>query len=336
MKRTTLLTLGLSILAAAAVPAFAQTPTACETCHADGDLFEQAGLQMIEDFHAGAHAAAGLSCHDCHGGNPDPAVADDMMAAMDENFSDNPYVGTPERGAIPGFCGRCHSDPSYMKRFKPDARVDQEREYWTSRHGEALQEGDINVATCIDCHGTHGILQADSPDSMVFPTQVAETCRGCHGDTDRMSGYTLPNGQPLPIDQYARWRQSVHAENLLVKEDLTAPTCNDCHGNHGAAPPGLDSVAFVCGQCHGREAEMFRQSPKMAATRSRRPRWRCPPSENAPHATATTGSCARRWACSRRRRRVPANTATEPTSRWQESSRNRRQFARAMPRPGID
>jgi hypothetical protein len=94
---------------------------------------------------------------------------------------------------------------------------------------------------------------------------VAETCRGCHGDKDRMSGYTLPNGQPLPIDQYARWRQSVHAENLLVKEDLSAPTCNDCHGNHGAAPPGLDSVAFVCGQCHGREAEMFRQSPKMAA-----------------------------------------------------------------------
>jgi len=152
-----------------------------------------------------------------------------------------------------------------MKRFKPDARVDQEREYWTSRHGTALQAGDTNVATCIDCHGVHGILQAANPDSMVFPTQVAETCRGCHGDRDRMSGYTLPNGQPLPIDQYARWRQSVHAENLFVKEDLSAPTCNDCHGNHGAAPPGLDSVAFVCGQCHGREAEMFRQSPKMAA-----------------------------------------------------------------------
>jgi hypothetical protein len=152
-----------------------------------------------------------------------------------------------------------------MKRFKPDARVDQEREYWTSQHGMALQEGDLNVATCIDCHGTHGILGASSPDSTVFPTRVAETCRGCHGDAERMTGYELPNGEPVPIDQYARWRQSVHAENLLVKEDLSAPTCNDCHGNHGAAPPGLDSVTFVCGQCHGREAEMFRASPKLAA-----------------------------------------------------------------------
>ena len=34
-------------------------------------------------------------------------------------------------------------------------------------------------------------------------------------------------GQPLPIDQYARWRESVHADSLLVREDLSAPTCND-------------------------------------------------------------------------------------------------------------
>jgi hypothetical protein len=46
------------------------------------------------------------------------------------------------------------------------------------------------------------------------------------------------------------------------KGDLTAPTCNDCHGNHGATPPGVESVANVCGQCHGREAELFQKSAK--------------------------------------------------------------------------
>jgi hypothetical protein len=265
MKRSALVILGLAALVVPAGPVLAQIQTSCEGCHGDTDLFDADSLRMVEEFHGSAHAAVGLSCHDCHGGNPDPAVAEDMMAAMDEGFADNPYVGVPERGAVPGFCGRCHSDPNYMKRFKPDARVDQEREYWTSHHGRALQEGDANVATCIDCHGTHGILAAENPDSLVFPTQVAETCRRCHGDAERMAGYELPNGQPLPIDQFARWRQSVHAENLYVKEDLSSPTCNDCHGNHGAAPPGLDSVVFVCGQCHGREAEMFRQSPKLAA-----------------------------------------------------------------------
>ena len=51
---------------------------------------------------------------------------------------------------------------------------------------------------------------------------------------------------------------------MLAKGDLSAPTCNDCHGNHGATPPGLDSITFVCGQCHGREADLFRASEKHA------------------------------------------------------------------------
>jgi len=72
------------------------------------------------------------------------------------------------------------------------------------------------------------------------------------------------NGLALPVDQYARWKMSVHAKAMLEKGDLTAPTCNDCHGNHGATPPGVNSIAFVCGRCHVREAELFRASPKSA------------------------------------------------------------------------
>ena len=77
-----------------------------------------------------------------------------------------------------------------------------------------------------------------------------------------MASYKLPNGQPLPVDQYAKWQRSVHAASMFDKEDLSAPTCNDCHGNHGAVPPGVESVGFVCGQCHGREAALFAASPK--------------------------------------------------------------------------
>src|SRR5262249_49717952 len=39
--------------------------------------------------------------------------------------------------------------------------------------------------------------------------------------------------------------------------DLSAPTCNDCHGNHGAAPPGVGSVTNVCGTCHAVFAQKF-------------------------------------------------------------------------------
>jgi hypothetical protein len=77
-----------------------------------------------------------------------------------------------------------------------------------------------------------------------------------------MAGRVLADGRPLPVDQFARWQRSVHAQALLAKGDLSAPTCNDCHGNHGATPPGLDSIVFVCGQCHGREAQLFRASAK--------------------------------------------------------------------------
>lgn len=239
--------------------------TSCTACHGNAGQVGVDMARIVESFEADVHAQVGLSCHDCHGGNPAEAVATDKQAAKDAHRADGPYVGAPERAAVPGFCGRCHSSPEYMKRFRPDARVDQEREYWTSRHGTLLREGDQNVAVCTDCHGVHGILRPSDPRSPVYPTHVAETCRGCHADAKRMAGYTLADGRPIPVDQYERWARSVHAAALLEKEDLSAPTCNDCHGNHGATPPGLQSIGFVCGQCHGREADLFRSSPKRAA-----------------------------------------------------------------------
>jgi hypothetical protein len=233
-------------------------------CHGDPDRWDPTTLRIVEGFRSDVHAEAGLSCQDCHGGNPDPRLADDAAAAMDKAYRPNPFRGATERRAIPGACGRCHSDPAYMKRFNPSQRVDQEKEYWTSGHGRALQRGDTGVATCLDCHGVHGILAPSNPRSPVYPTKVAETCRSCHEDSKRMAGHKLPDGRPLPVDQYAQWRQSVHARALLERGDLSAPTCNKCHGNHGATPPGVDSIALVCGQCHGREAQLFRASPKRA------------------------------------------------------------------------
>ncbi len=262
----------IAVLSAGASPAQeAQEPeagvevrTSCIACHGDADLFDEEALAIVERFRKDIHAESGLSCHDCHGGNPDPALAEDLDLAMDEGFADNPYRGVPDRHAIPGFCGECHSDTQYMKRFGPDLRIDQEQRYWTSQHGIALQSGESRVATCVDCHAVHGILKATDPESPVYPTQVAETCRSCHSDSEHMAGVTLPDGRPISTDQYVLWRRSIHAEALLERGDLSAPTCNDCHGNHGAAPPGVESIAFVCGSCHGREARLFRESRKHA------------------------------------------------------------------------
>lgn len=248
-------------VAYAAAPA---AKTSCIACHTNPDYVDEAGIKATKAFADDIHARAGLSCHDCHGGNPDPALADDVDAAMNAAFAKNPFAGAPERGGIPDFCGKCHSSPQYMRRFQPAARVDQVAEYWTSRHGQGLKRGDTAVATCVDCHGIHGMRGSGDPQSKVYPTHVADTCSGCHSDPKRMAGRVNERGRPLAVDQHARWKQSVHAKALLDRGDLFAPTCNDCHGNHGSTPPGVTSVANVCGQCHGRESELFRQSPKLA------------------------------------------------------------------------
>lgn len=261
MKRGAMLA-GVLLLSAGVASAQELQPTSCTLCHGNTEYFDQDGPKLLEAVAHDVHESVGLSCHDCHGGNPDPALADDLDAAMSAEWAANPFRGAPERTAIPGFCGRCHSDPTFMRRYRPDARVDQEREYRTSRHGIVLAAGDAKVATCVDCHGVHGIRRAADTESPVYPTKVAETCNTCHGDAALMAGRTTPDGRPLPTDPYPRWRRSVHAAAMLDRGDLTAPTCNDCHGNHGAAPPGVESIGFVCGQCHGREAELFRASAK--------------------------------------------------------------------------
>jgi hypothetical protein len=64
----------------------------------------------------------------------------------------------------------------------------------------------------------------------------------------------------IPTDQVDKYKQSVHWKMMTTKGDLSAPTCNDCHGNHGASPPGVSSVVNVCGQCHAVNAELFNKS----------------------------------------------------------------------------
>ncbi|HXH93514.1 MAG TPA: hypothetical protein VNN25_18175 [Thermoanaerobaculia bacterium] len=107
----------------APVPSAAPKPeTSCIHCHG-GELFDEAGRAKVKHFGVDVHSQVGLSCHDCHGGNPDPKLGDDIAGAMDPKYAPNPYVGAPKRTAIPDFCGRCHSSADYMKRFNPAARV---------------------------------------------------------------------------------------------------------------------------------------------------------------------------------------------------------------------
>jgi hypothetical protein len=83
--------------------------------------------------------------------------------------------------------------------------------------------------------------------------RIVETCTGCHNPK-------YMAGRDLPTDQLEKYKASVHGHKRLVERDPGAPACNDCHGNHGAAPPGVQAVTHVCGKCHVTQAELFEAS----------------------------------------------------------------------------
>ncbi len=220
----------------------------CLECHKE---LEGKLSAPVEAFSGDIHQQFGLSCADCHGGNP---REEDLEQAKDKSFR-----GAPTRIKIPQLCGGCHSDVAFMRRFNPNLRVDQFELYWTSRHGQLLKKGDYRAAVCTDCHGVHGIQTANFPKSPTFAWNIPQTCSRCHSDPEYMKPYGIPAQQ---VEEY---RESVHAFALYQKKDLSAPVCNDCHGNHGAAPPEVTAVAFVCRQCHQSAGQLFSRSPHQAA-----------------------------------------------------------------------
>ncbi|MFC1628885.1 hypothetical protein ACFL3H_07210, partial [Gemmatimonadota bacterium] len=228
--------------------------SSCIICHSalEGP---GAGEGIVHDFGLSSHSDAGLDCSDCHGGNPDVPVDLETFDYAAAKGRGTGFRGAPDRDEIPSFCGRCHSDAEYMRRFAPQQRVDQEQLYQISGHGRALQEGNTRVATCVDCHSTHRIMSASDPRSSISPARVPGTCTACHEDPAVMSG----SGHSVAVGN--DYRGSVHGMALLERGDLGAPACNDCHGNHGAAPPGVNSVSAVCSQCHVSTAADFQNSP---------------------------------------------------------------------------
>jgi hypothetical protein len=118
----------------------------CLQCHGSqpGRLGEPVGL-----WRQSIHAANGISCHDCHGGDP----TDFAMAMSPERG----FLGAPEPDAIPDFCGRCH--------------VGVKEDYLASHHGQALGSGGPQ---CVTCHGNHAVVKA----SLDLINQ--QDCTRCH------------------------------------------------------------------------------------------------------------------------------------------------------------
>lgn len=210
----------------------------CVDCHkeqSDKTLSRQVA-QVAND----VHGRAGLSCHQCHGGDPLVGM-DDPYESMDEKKG---YIGIPKPAQSVAMCAKCHSDPKFMRDHAPGLPTDQAAKFALSGHAKG-------ATTCSSCHRAHAVLPSTDPRSSVHPLQVPSTCGTCHADPAKMGTCNLAT------DVVAQYTLSVHWKAAKTRPDRAAPVCHDCHGNHLATTPAPATVANVCGRCHTAERAAF-------------------------------------------------------------------------------
>ncbi len=109
----------------------------CIDCHTS-DLMKKEYQVIPADWRQSWHYKNGVSCQDCHGGDPKDA-AKSMTPASG-------FVGVPKPKEVPQFCGKCH--------------LGIMQNYLESGHGKALMTTGRGP-NCLICHGSgHKIQKA--------------------------------------------------------------------------------------------------------------------------------------------------------------------------------
>lgn len=135
-------------VAASLVPfsASARDQSVCLECH---ELLTGPGSLSVKPWRTSIHAEYGISCHDCHGGDPR-----DFANAMEKERG---FLDLPKEAEIPSFCGRCH--------------VGIMEDYLQSAHGKTTGP---KRPTCVTCHGSHDVKKA------TLDLINEKSCSRCH------------------------------------------------------------------------------------------------------------------------------------------------------------
>jgi nitrate/TMAO reductase-like tetraheme cytochrome c subunit len=121
--------------------------SSCVSCHRglEGDLAKPAVL-----WPESIHKQNGISCYNCHGGNP--KIQD--MGAMDPEAG---FVGAPKEKDVPGFCGKCHVAVMENYMNSPHWQTEKEKRpvcttCHTAHHQQKATLDLINEKDCTRCH----------------------------------------------------------------------------------------------------------------------------------------------------------------------------------------
>ena len=242
----------------------------CTGCHVT--LRDVPGAaHSYRDWEGSKHAAAGVSCVNCHGGDSEAEVADEAHIHLD-------LVGDPQartvarRRALVQGCGNCHH---------------AERESFRRSPHEAALAAGKPAADCTTCHGSLGTQYLD-------PLNISTACTRCHsggapgvevGIAQTLMEYfqrvrnavVHPEpGQHLASDQRAEMEATIiTASSALHALDLAAvglpplsepPHCMGCHITLRQDPTWAHSYEdwegsihasfdITCVNCHGGDPE---------------------------------------------------------------------------------
>ncbi len=206
----------------------------CLICHGDPELEAEDGRVVgvsEEEYAESVHS--GFACVDCHAGPGD--------------YEEIPHYDE----YTPVDCGACHWDVAEL--------------YNESVHSLSRLRGDIQAASCADCHGTHHVLAASDSTSPISRRGIPEMCGSCHGER----AVVTPDYVRLPIN-LPNYLESVHG--VRWRMGLETAVCTDCHGTHAlkSARDEDSSVnrfrqATTCGRCHSQVASEYKNSIHGAA-----------------------------------------------------------------------
>jgi len=169
-------------------------------------------------------------------------------------------------------CSQCHSEVN-ASRVRPCETITHAVDctschdeigklYGTSIHGQLTGKSDPNAPSCKECHGTHGVLGKQDPQSSTFATNVPGLCARCHREGQK-AAVRYTGRQHEIITNYT---ESIHG--TLLKNGLTVTaTCTSCHTAHHILPrsdPASSispaNVPTTCGRCHHGIEEQFENS----------------------------------------------------------------------------
>lgn len=143
----------------------------CVACHKSADFYARYPklYRYFQEWEASPHGQAGVTCDDCHGGDP-------AAAAMEEAH-EGVMIMTDKRSTLynqtePETCGRCHKD--------------KQAQFIQSKHYAALMD-DRAAPTCTTCHPAMN----RRPDYRFI---VLNACRTCHAEGNQ-------DNLPLIADQ---------------------------------------------------------------------------------------------------------------------------------------